>query len=189
MRRKFSTVESELLWDLYKEKGSRPAAVREALGLPMFQGRDERTLQRKIDAMRKDTKKGLRSGQSWRQEEIDELMDIYSEVGNQARAARIFCEKNPSRSFSAAQVRLCVECKKEEARTPETQPWRVLDVGLHNMQIGDKIFKEMDEIEEKKKSKAENGDARDSREEAQRRHIMDETPGLHGLQRVDQEGL
>ena len=153
MRRKFSTAEVEVLWDLYKESGSRSVAVKEALGLSIFQGRSRDTLLQKLDDLKRDDELGVRAKQQWRQEEIDELMDIYYEVGNQARAARIFSERNPSRSFSAAQVRLCVECKKEGARETSEHQWRKIDVGEHNISIGKRIFRELDQIEASKTAK------------------------------------
>ena len=167
MRRKFSTAESEVLWDLYKESGSRSVAVKEALELSIFQGRYSDTLMRKLDDLKRNDELGVRARQQWTQEEIDELMRIYYEVGNQAKASRIFSERNPSRSFSAAQVRLCVECKKEMAReTPEHQ-WRKIDVGEHNINIGRRIFKELDQIE--------------ARKAAER---SDRVDGAHGLQGI-----
>ena len=153
MRRKFSTAETEVLWDLYKEKGSRMDAAKEALELSIFQGRSKETLLRKLDDLKRDDELGKRARQQWSQEEIDELMRIYYEVGNQAKASRLFSEKNPSRSFSATQVRLCVECKKEGAREIPEHQWRKIDVGEHNINIGRRIFKELDQIEASRAAK------------------------------------
>ena len=147
MRRKFSTAEAEVLWDLYKESGSRSVAVNEALGLSLFQGRCKRTLERKIDDMRRAEASGAKAKQDWSQSEIDELMQAYYEVGSQSKAARIFAEKNPHRSISAASVRVCVECKKEAARENPQNQWRETDVGIHNIEMSKRIFRELDQVE------------------------------------------